>query len=418
MPDTCKHMRRSLLRPVQVLAAWLLLAVLHVGAAAQTRIVAIADVHGAFPEFESILKETGLLDAKRGAGDGWTGKGTVLVQLGDVVDRGPDTRASLDLMMELEKTTLKQRNRNGKVVALLGNHEVMAMIGDMRYVSAEDYQSFSNGQSEKVRQNAYREYLAFLAERADLAGVAPAQPLSPEKWMAEHPPGFFERRDAFGPLGVYGRWLRQQGVAYQDGNIVFVHGGLSPNLNFDSIKDLNEQMWGALQAFDRGWQSLVKAGVIWRYMTLDEAVLEIQRERAAIPMRDTDNTKLRDELEKFVGLLTWLISPDNPTWYRGLAEQPEPALAPSLNAMMARLKIGYIVAGHSVVPGFEIQQRFENRVFLIDTGMLRPAFGGRASALEIQDGRFTAHTIGQPPRALAPHNAAAAPAVTGGAAQP
>ena len=418
MQDTSDQMSRNLFRPAQVLAAWLLLAMLHVGAAAQTRIVAIGDVHGAFPEFESILKETGLLDTRRGARGGWTGKGTVLVQVGDIVDRGPETRASLDLLMELEKTTLKQKDgRNGKVVALLGNHEVMAMTGDMRYVSAEDYKSFANGQSEKVRQSAYREYLAFLAERADLAGVAPAQPLSPEKWMAEHPLGFFERRDAFGPQGVYGRWLRQHGVAYQNGDIVFVHGGLSPNLNFDSVQDLNEQMWGALQAFDRGWQSLAKAGVIWRYMTIDEAVLEIQRERAAIPMRDTENTKLKEELEKFIGLLTWLVSPDNPTWYRGLAEQPEQVLGPSLNAMMARLKIGYIVAGHTVLPGFEIRQRFDNRVFLIDTGMLRPAFGGRASALEIQDGRFTAHSIGEPPRALAPHNAAAAPA-TGGAAQP
>jgi hypothetical protein len=293
----------------------------------------------------------------------------------------------------------------------------MAITGDMRYVSAEDYKSFANGKSEKVRQDAYKDYLAFLAERANLAGVAPAQAVSPEKWMVEHPLGFFERRDAFGPRGVYGRWLRQRGVAYQEGNVVFVHGGLSPNLNFDSIQDLNEQMWGALQAFDRGWQSLVRAGVIWPYMTLDEAVLEIQRERAAIPMRDTDNTKLRDELEKFVRLLTWLVSSDNPTWYRGLAQQPEPALTPSLNAMMTRLKIGYIVAGHSVLPGFEIRQRFDNRVFLIDTGMLQPAFGGRASALEIQDGRFTAHSIGLPPRALAPHNAAVAPAA-GGAAQP
>jgi hypothetical protein len=206
-------------------------------------------------------------------------------------------------------------------------------------------------------------------------------------------------------------------VAYQSGGVVFVHGGLSPNLAFDDIDDLNEQMRGALQAFDRGWQSLVKAGVIWRYMTMDEAVLEIQRERAAIPMRETNNTKLQDELGKFIELLTWLVAADHPTWYRGLAEQPEQALGARLDAMMARLKIEYIVAGHSVVPGFAIRQRFDNRVFLIDTGMLRPAFGGKTSALEIQDGRFTAHSIGAPPRVLAPHGAAHS-AAPGGMAQP
>jgi len=393
-------MNRRPFRPAKVLAAWLLLAALPAGAAAQTRVVAIGDVHGALPEFESILKQTGIVDARRGAKEGWAGGDTVLVQVGDVVDRGPGTRASLDLLMEMEKTSLKQKK--GKVVALLGNHEVMAMTGDLRYVSPEDYQSFAGKDSENIRQNAYREYLAFLKERAELAGVPPAQPVSQEKWMAEHPAGFFERRDAFGPQGVYGRWLRQHDVAYRSGDVLLVHGGLSPNLTFDDIHEVNDSMRGALQTFDRGWQSLVKAGIIWRYMTMDEAVVEIQRERAAIPMRETDDTKQREELEKFIGLLTWLVSPDNPTWYRGLAGQPEQALGPRLQAMMSRLKIGSIVVGHTVLAGYEIRQRFDNRVFLIDTGMLRPAFGGRASALEIQDGRFTAHSAGQPPRALSP----------------
>jgi len=93
-----------------------------------------------------------------------------------------------------------------------------------------------------------------------------------------------------------------------------------------------------------------------------------------------------------------------------------------LQAMMSRLKIGSIVVGHTVLAGYEIRQRFDNRVFLIDTGMLRPAFGGRASALEIQDGRFTAHSAGQPPRALSPPRAdtgtGASSAGNSGTAQP
>ena len=203
---------RTRLRLIELLAAVLLVGTLHVTAAAQTRTVAIGDVHGAFPEFESILKETGLLDAKRGAGGGWTGGSAVLVQLGDLVDRGPKTRACLDLVMALERTAEKQKK--GKVVALLGNHEVMAMTGDLRYVVPEDYQSFATGQSEKVRQDAYRDYLSFIASHTDTE-----QPVSQQKWMADHPLGFFERRDAFGPQGVYGHWLRQHDVAYQGGDV-------------------------------------------------------------------------------------------------------------------------------------------------------------------------------------------------------
>lgn len=404
----------SLFRLIEVLTAWLVLAMLQSTAAAQTRIVAIGDVHGALPEFESILKETGILDAKRGAQGGWAGGRTVLVQMGDLVDRGPQTRACLNLMMDLERTSLKQKT--GKVVALLGNHEVMAMTGDMRYVSPEDYQSFATPRSEQIRQSALSEYQSFLSDRAR-AGIPAARTLSSEQWMSAHPPGFFERRDAFGPLGVYGRWLRQHDVVYRSDGIAFVHGGLSPNASFDTTDDMNSQVRGALAAFDKEWQSLVRARIIWRYMTMDEAVLEVQRERAAIPMRETEDTKQKEELDKFIELLTWLVAPDNPIWYRGLAEQPEQTLGPSLQAMMARLKIDAIVAGHTVVPDFEIRQRFDNRVFLIDTGMLRPVFGGNASALEIQAGRFTAHTVGQAPRSL-PSRPAPAGAASGGTAQP
>jgi hypothetical protein len=408
--------KRGHVRLARALAALFLLAALGAQAAAQTRVVAIGDVHGALPEFEAILRQTGLLNARRQ----WAGGRSVFVQTGDVVDRGPGTRACLDLLMALEKSAERE---NGKVIALLGNHEVMAMTGDLRYVSSEDYQSFAGGRSERIREDAYREYLNFVsAQGLRAADAQPAGQVSREKWMAEHPLGFFERRDAFGPQGAYGRWLRNRDVAYQSGEVAFVHGGLSPSLTFDDIRDLNEHMRGALAAFDRGWQMLSQTGIIWRYMTLDEAVVEIQRERAALPLREKVDTKLKDDLEQFVRLVSWLVSPNNPVWYRGLAEEPEEALGPSLEAMLARLKINYVVAGHSVVSGFEIRQRFGNRVFLIDTGMLGSAFGGRASALEIQGGRFTAHSAGREPRVLAPRSdAAASPEPAGqarGAPQP
>jgi hypothetical protein len=387
-------------------AALLLVIVTAPAAAAQTRVVAIGDVHGALPEFEAILKQTGLLDARRGAGGGWTGGRAVLVQLGDVVDRGPQSRQSLDLLMALEKSVPRQ---NGKVIALLGNHEVMAMTGDLSYVSPEDYQSFATRGSEGVREEAYRDYLDYLRSRQQQTGIVPAQDASREAWMAEHPLGYFERRDAFGPAGVYGKWLRLHGVAYQSGEVVFVHGGISPNWSFRNIEDLNDQVRGMLVAFDSDWESLSRSGIIWRYMSLEEAVVEVQRERAAIPERERDDPKLRERLERFLDLVRWLVSPENPTWYRGLATDPEATLWPRLEAMMARLKIGYIVVGHSVLQGSEIRQRFGNRVFLIDTGMLQSVFGGRASALEIQDGRFTAHAAGQEPRVLPPSGRAGQP---------
>jgi hypothetical protein len=59
------------------------------------------------------------------------------------------------------------------------------------------------------------------------------------------------------------------------------------------------------------------------------------------------------------------------------------------------------VSGHTVNSKSDITARFNNRIFLIDTGMLTKAYEGRPSALEIQDGRFTAYATEGEPKVLA-----------------
>jgi len=52
------------------------------------RIVAIGDVHGDYDAFVSLLRDTGIIDQK----SRWTGGKNHLVQTGDVLDRGLDSR--------------------------------------------------------------------------------------------------------------------------------------------------------------------------------------------------------------------------------------------------------------------------------------------------------------------------------------
>src|SRR4029450_4721943 len=101
------------------------------GGPAGERIVAVGGVHGAFEEMVSILQRAGLIDAEHH----WSGGASVLVQTGDLVDRGPKSRAVMDLVMNLEK---EQSQQKGRVVALLGNHELMILYGDLRYVVPQD----------------------------------------------------------------------------------------------------------------------------------------------------------------------------------------------------------------------------------------------------------------------------------------
>ena len=55
------------------------------------KIVAVADIHGDFNHFVEILRGTELIDADMN----WKGGKTHLVQMGDVVDRGPDAKKVL-----------------------------------------------------------------------------------------------------------------------------------------------------------------------------------------------------------------------------------------------------------------------------------------------------------------------------------
>jgi hypothetical protein len=372
----------------------LLLAFWSAAAYAQPRVVAIGDVHGAYPEFVRILQRTGLIDANRR----WIGGSATLVQLGDVVDRGKEGPACLDLLMDLERQAAKAR---GRVIPLLGNHEVMNIMGDLRYVPPEMWHSFATDRSEKVRDRAYQDYLKFLsADRNHARAAASADPESErKKWMEDHPPGFFEYRDAFGPDGKYGRWVRQHPAIVQIGGGVFVHAGLNPSLQFRDVADLAEGVRKELAAFDSLWQALSEKQVIWRYMRFNEALDRLTEEAARMESHEGGgDPETLAQIKTLLGLRSWLcVSSDGPLWYRGLAVDPEETLASGVQTMLERLKAQYLVVGHTVQANSQIGQRFDHRVFLIDTGMNGEAFGGTASALQIEGGRFTAYYANRDP---------------------
>lgn len=85
------------------------------------RTVVLGDLHGSLDAFRGILTRAGLLD-----GDSWRGGRTILVQLGDVIDRGPDSIATYDFLSELQ---VRARKGKGRVIRLLGNHEVCLLEG-------------------------------------------------------------------------------------------------------------------------------------------------------------------------------------------------------------------------------------------------------------------------------------------------
>jgi len=334
-------------------------------ARAPKRVVAVADVHGDLDAFVAILQRAEVLDA---AGK-WAGGETTLVQLGDMIDRGPKSRAVLDLIMTLQKDA---RRTDGRVLVALGNHEVMNMYGDLRYVTPGDYASFADKDSEKRRTSAYEAYVA-------LSGKTPAQ--SRDEWMAAHPPGFVEQREAFGPDGKYGRWLRSLPAIVKVDDTAFMHGGVSDEISTWSIGRINERVAAEIKSFDDARAFLVTRKMALPFFTLEETV------KGATP----GVQRRMDEVMPLVTIDKWFtISETGPLWSRDLAKRPDAEAQPIVARALAAMGVARLVVGHTPEPG-EIVQRFGDQVYLIDTGMLRGYVdNGHASALEIADGHVRA----------------------------
>jgi len=116
------------------------------------RIVAHGDIHGELDGFIENLRQAGIIDEY----DNWRGgeeeetdeEGNVLVQGGDVIDRGPKSREAMEFLRKLQKQAREAKRRKGKgardeVVRIAGNHELMLLQGDFRYANFSDPQGLA-----------------------------------------------------------------------------------------------------------------------------------------------------------------------------------------------------------------------------------------------------------------------------------
>ena len=304
----------------RALAALLILVTCASAPIAQApRIVAVGDVHGDFGAFVNVLTQAGVIDGRRR----WTGGTAILVQTGDVPDRGPDSKKVMDLLIDLER---QAGRAGGQVRALLGNHEVMNMQGDLRFVSPEEFASYRSPDADALRDAVYQAN-ADPARRED--------PVYRSAWMDARPLGWVELLQAFSTQGKYGKWLRRHDTVVKVGDTLFLHGGISPKYLPLELTDVNDRVRTALAS------------------------------SAAAPE-------------------PLLVDPEGPLWYRGLALAPEAELAPHVDAVLARYGVTRIVVGHTVAPGV-VLPRFGGKVILNDVG-LSAVYGGPPSSLQIEGG--------------------------------
>lgn len=311
------------------------------------RIVAVGDLHGDFSVWRDIAGAAGLVDSS----GHWAGGATTLVQVGDVVDRGPE---SLKLVRELMRLQKEAPKRGGHVIALVGNHEAMNMTGDLRYTVPADFAAFATGNSSAMRERLYDTKKTEIEAKYRARDPSMTSAAIHDAWVASTPLGWVEQRLAWAPTGEIGKWVVRNPAVALVGGTLFVHGGLSIEASKLPIAEINKRVSAALAKPDDSPGSIIE-------------------------------------------------NPLGPLWYRGLVSRdpkvteipaggpPRPAIVAELTAVLAAYGAKRIVVGHT--PDLRgIQVLDDGRLVTIDTGN-SSVYGGPPSYLEIIGDKLVPHKV-------------------------
>jgi len=151
----------------------------------------LSDIEGNFKAFRKLLQANGVVDSNLN----WAFGNGHLVLIGDFFDRGTQVTEVLWLIYSLEE---KAKDAGGYVHYILGNHEIMNMNGDLRYLQPKYLED---------AQLLNEQYVSLYNENSEL-----------------------------------GRWLRTKNIMERIGGFLYIHGGISSLINSmgTSISDINE----------------------------------------------------------------------------------------------------------------------------------------------------------------------------------
>ena len=167
-----------------------------------SRVVILGDVHGRADLLRQALAATSLYDNGL-----WTGGRTLLLQAGDLIDRGPRGLECMDLFMSLSD---QARQAGGLAVSVLGNHELMALSSASGDPMARAMWSRNGCQA------LFSEY----RERCRLRGEA------------AEPESFYEM---FSPSGPYGQWMLGRPALVKTPEFILTHAGLTLEAEWERL---------------------------------------------------------------------------------------------------------------------------------------------------------------------------------------
>jgi len=336
------------------------------------RIVAVGDIHGAYDALVATLQKADVIDEKLT----WSGGKTHFVATGDLLDRGQESRRVMDLIMRLEREAMLA---GGRVHLLLGNHEVMNLIGDLRYVANEEYAAFLDVETSKERKQWYKRFRGSKPEDSNELAV---------RWEFDRkaPPGYFGHRRAFRHDGYYGKWLLEKPIMIVINDTAFVHGGVPPYVAEYGLVGVN----GTLKK--RMFDYLVTRSGLEESVVMSP--IHTFKESPAMLTERINAGHLEGEAKTAATNLVALSSSPlygsaGPTWYRGTATCNRLIEGDALISTLRKLGAERVVIGHTSTITRQVQQRMSGRIVEIDTGMLASVYEGSGNALIIEGDELT-----------------------------
>ncbi len=249
----------------------------------------LSDIEGNFRAFRKLLQGNGVIDENFN----WTFGNGHLVLTGDFFDRGTQVTEVLWLIYSLED---KAKAAGGYVHFVLGNHEIMNLSGDVRYVQPKYFETASL---------LKEDYMMLYNEHSEL-----------------------------------GRWLRTKNIMEKVGDILFMHGGISPAMNSMNIP-------------------------VSTVSTMARPYYADSTYKYPDPRLDT------------------LYSNLGPFWYRGFYTGDGRASSTDIDNTLSIYGVKHIATGHTIIAD-TISILFKGKVFNTDVHHA----GGHSEALLLEGGKY------------------------------
>lgn len=197
------------------------------------RLVAIGDLHGDLEKSKQAFRLAGLIDDI----GKWIGGSATVVQVGDVFDRGND---ELKILYFLEKLKREAAKAGGKIITMNGNHEIMNIEGDFRFITKKGLEEFRVWADWFLVGNGMKSLCPKIEKPKDpFFGI----PTSFRGIKQEYISGFRARIAALQPNGpISSRFLSQNLTVLVVGESVFVHGGLLAKHVKYGLERMNEEV--------------------------------------------------------------------------------------------------------------------------------------------------------------------------------